>query len=52
MQSDEILYSRDNNVEFIGYTNSDWGDDIETKKSTSGFAFYLGSCVSSWFSKK
>ena len=36
----------------IGYTDSDWASEIETQKSTSGYAFHLGTGVFSWSSKK
>ncbi|KAG6470996.1 hypothetical protein ZIOFF_072087 [Zingiber officinale] len=32
--------------------NSDWAGDVETRKSTSGYAFHLGSAIFSWSSKK
>jgi len=47
-----ILYSSSNNLELVGYTDSDWAGETETRKSTSGFAFYLGTGVFSWSSKK
>ena len=34
------------------YTDSDWTGDVETRKSTSGYAFHLGSGIFSWSSKK
>ncbi|KAL1360030.1 hypothetical protein AAHE18_04G148400 [Arachis hypogaea] len=39
-------------LNLVGYTDSDWAGDIETRKSTSGFAFHLGSGAISWSSKK
>ena len=37
----------------MGYTNSDWGGDVETRKSTVGYVlFYLGTRAFSWSSKK
>ncbi|XP_050895194.1 secreted RxLR effector protein 161-like [Lathyrus oleraceus] len=38
--------------ELIGYTNNDWAGETETQKSTSGYVFYLDTCVFSWSSKK
>jgi hypothetical protein len=36
----------------FGYCDSDWGGDVDSRKSTSGYAFMLaGGCIS-WCSKK
>nr|XP_025611877.1 uncharacterized protein LOC112705256 [Arachis hypogaea] len=50
--SDGIFYENTNKVNLVGYTDSDWVRDIATRKSTSGFVFYLGSSAISWSSKK
>lgn len=50
--NDGIFYSTNEVVKLVGYTDSDWAGDIETRKSTSGYAFYLGSAIFSWSSKK
>lgn len=34
------------------YTDSDWGGCPDTRRSTSGFAVFLGSNLVSWSSKK
>jgi hypothetical protein len=34
-----------------GYTDSDWAGDIDTRRSTSGYLFSIGSAVVSWSSK-
>ena len=47
-----IFYSSTNKLELIGYTDSDWAGETETRKSTSGYAFHLGAGVFSWSSKK
>lgn len=36
----------------LGYTDSDWADDIETRRSTSGFVFLLGDGAISWASRR
>lgn len=51
-QSDGIFYSRNDPVELFGYTDSDWAGDTIERKSTSGYAFFIGSGVFSWSSKK
>nr|KYP46081.1 Retrovirus-related Pol polyprotein from transposon TNT 1-94 [Cajanus cajan] len=47
-----IFYDKDIDVNLVGYTDSDWAGDIETRKSTPGYAFNLGSGTVSWSSKK
>ena len=36
----------------IGYCDSDWGGDRDSRKSISGYCFSLGSGPFSWSSKK
>ncbi|KAJ4961692.1 hypothetical protein NE237_021602 [Protea cynaroides] len=47
-----IKFRKDSKLKFVGYYDSDWGGCIDDMKSTSGYAFLLGSCVFSWASKK
>ncbi|XP_016193116.1 uncharacterized protein LOC107634046 [Arachis ipaensis] len=49
--NDGIYYENTNEVNLIGYTDNDWAGD-KTRKSTSEFAFHLGSGAISWSSKK
>lgn len=51
-QTDGIFYSKTNDGSLVGFTDSDWAGDTIQRKSTSGYAFYLGSGVFSWSSKK
>jgi hypothetical protein len=37
---------------FIGYSDSNLTDDIDTTKSTSGTLFFLDKCLISWQSVK
>ncbi|KAL5789684.1 hypothetical protein ACOSQ2_004572 [Xanthoceras sorbifolium] len=36
----------------VGYSDSDWGGDIDDRKSTSGFVFFMGNTAFTWMSKK
>ena len=36
----------------IGYTDADWASDTQTRRSTSGFFFNIGSGAISWSSKR
>ena len=47
-----LYYKRSENFELNAYTNADWGDNIDEKKSTSGGALFLGRRLVTWTSKK
>ena len=46
------MYKFGENLNLIGYSDSDWAGSIDDMKSTSGYAFLFGSSISSWLSKK
>ena len=39
-------------LRFVGYTNSDWANCLDTRRSVGGFGFTLGSGLVSWNAKK
>ena len=43
--SNSIFYSENDPIELFGYTDSDWACDIVERKSTSGYAFFIGSSI-------
>ena len=47
-----IWYSRDSNECLAGYSDADWAECIDDRKSTSGGCFYLRNNLVSWISKK
>ncbi|KAK2435997.1 hypothetical protein QL285_021017 [Trifolium repens] len=47
-----IFYANNSDVKLVGYTDSDWAGDLETRKSTSGYVFHLGTGEILWSSKK
>ncbi|CAM8940558.1 unnamed protein product [Rhodiola kirilowii] len=47
-----IMYSHTEELCLTSYIDSYEAGDVETRKSTSGYAFYLGDGVVSWSSKK
>ncbi|KAK9756213.1 hypothetical protein RND81_01G081400 [Saponaria officinalis] len=47
-----IWYKPTKTSELVGYSDSDWGRLIDDMKSTSGYAFTLGSGIFSWQSQK
>ncbi|GAA0185491.1 transmembrane signal receptor [Lithospermum erythrorhizon] len=50
--ADGIFYSGNYASKLVGYTDSDWVGDVDSRRSTSGYAFYHGSTIFSWSSKK
>lgn len=50
--TDGIFYANDNDVKLVGYTDNDWTRDIETRKSTLGYIFHLGTGAISWSFKE
>ena len=47
-----LFYSRNESTECVGFSDSDWGGDLDDRKSTSGYLFQLGGTAISWRSKK
>jgi len=51
-----IRYTRDNEIKnknvLVGYSDADWASDIDTRKSQSGYVFYLNGGPISWASNK
>ena len=47
-----ILFRGDNDLDLIGYSDSDWAECRESGKSRSGFVFMLARGSISWWSKK
>ena len=46
-----IMYSTKNYGSQVGYTHIDFAGSIDDRKSTSSYAFHLGSCLISWETK-
>ena len=47
-----LWYPKGSSMNLIGYTDADFAGFIVDRKSTSGMAHFLGSCLISWGSKK
>ena len=47
-----LFLSRTSTTLLHGFTDFDWGGDVDDRKSTTGFAIYLGNHLISWSSQK
>jgi hypothetical protein len=49
---DEIDYRKVEDSNLIGYSDSDWGGNVDDSKSTPGNIFNIGFSAISWAPKK
>jgi hypothetical protein len=47
-----LWYSRNQNFQLSVYSDVDWANYVDERKSTSGGAFFLGDSLVAWLSKK
>ncbi|XP_048619903.1 secreted RxLR effector protein 161-like [Brassica napus] len=47
-----LYYSISEDYRLVGYSDSDWGGDVDDRKSTSGVVFFIGETAFTWMSKK
>ena len=47
-----LLYSRGDQQECHGYSDSDWAGDLDDRKAMSGYILMLNGAGTSWRSKK
>ncbi|KAH9782897.1 retrovirus-related pol polyprotein from transposon RE1 [Citrus sinensis] len=47
-----IYYTTKGRMTLTGYTDADWANNIDDRKSTGGYCIYLGNNLISWSSKK
>ena len=47
-----LFYSTTNDYKLVGYSDSDWAGDVDDRKSTTGFVFFMGDTAFTWMSKK
>ena len=43
-----LMYKRTDNLEVVGYSDSDFAGCVDSRKSTSGYMFMFASGVVSW----
>ncbi|KAJ4981753.1 hypothetical protein NE237_032590 [Protea cynaroides] len=47
-----LFYLSSNDFKLVGYSDSDWARDLDDKKSTTDFVFFMGDAAFTWTSKK
>ncbi|XP_074345106.1 uncharacterized protein LOC141684164 [Apium graveolens] len=47
-----LFYTHSQNSKLVGYSDSNYGGDLDDGKSTSGYAFHIGTAIFLWSSKK
>ena len=47
-----LQFKRQKSTEIVGFCDSDWGGDLDTRRSTTGYVFLLGGGAFSWCSKR
>ncbi|XP_050909799.1 secreted RxLR effector protein 161-like [Lathyrus oleraceus] len=47
-----LHYYSSNNYEIVGYSDSDWSEDLDDKKSTTDFVLFMEDTIFTWMSKK
>lgn len=49
---DRLRYTKDGSPDIAGYTDADWGGDVDTRKSTTGYVFTMQGGAISWNVKR
>ena len=49
---DMKLHIRGNHIKVKGYSDADWAGDVENRRSTTGYVFFVGEGAVSWNSKR
>ena len=47
-----LLFKTSTDKDCVGFSDTDWGGDLDDRKSTSGYVFQIGGTAVSWRSKK
>ena len=47
-----LLYEKEEETDFVGYSDANWTVDLDDRRSTSGYLFKLSGAAVSWRSKR
>jgi hypothetical protein len=47
-----LFFPRDSDIQVLGYSDADWAGCLDTRRSTSGYCFFIGTSLVSWKAKK
>jgi hypothetical protein len=47
-----LLFKRDHPIEILGFFNADWATCVDTRRSITGYCFFIGNSLISWKTKK
>ncbi|XP_061349581.1 uncharacterized mitochondrial protein AtMg00810-like [Gastrolobium bilobum] len=50
--SQGLHYSKSDKYKLVGYSDSDWCGDVDDRKSTAGYVFFMGNTAFTWVPKK
>ena len=48
----DYFIKKESNLSLAGFSDSDWADNVDDRKSTTGGCFYVGANFVTWMSKK
>nr|KYP66984.1 Retrovirus-related Pol polyprotein from transposon TNT 1-94 [Cajanus cajan] len=47
-----LFFPRNSDIQILGFSDVDWGSCVDTRRSISGYCFFLGHSLVAWKSKK
>ncbi|MCI07440.1 copia protein, partial [Trifolium medium] len=47
-----LFFPRSSSLQILGFADADWANCLDTRRSTSGYCFFMGSSLISWRAKK